>query len=140
MTVWNEHAPGVDVVMDLKKLTFAPGSVDEIYSFHVLDHLFPNEVSEALANWKSVLKKGSNVFIVVDDFEYVARAFIGGDIDIGVFNDIHSHPMNFRRESLIDHLAQAGFLLDNMRIWNTDVPSLFQKKHYELVMAAQKHD
>jgi predicted SAM-dependent methyltransferase len=140
MTVWNEPGPEVDVVMDLKKLTFKEGSLDGIFTFHVLDHLFESEVVEALTNWKKLLKKDCDLFVVVDDLEYIARAFVGGDIDTDVFNQLHAHPMNFRGDNLIKYFTEAGFKEDLARIWYADVPDLFPRKHYELVMAVKKHE
>ena len=85
-TCWNEPGPEVDLVVDLKKLTFKEGSVEELYSFHIVDHLFENEIVPAISNWKSCLKKGANLFIIVDNFEYLARAFVGGDMSIDELN------------------------------------------------------
>lgn len=138
LTIWHQPGPDVDIVMDLRNLTFKENSIDEIYSFHVLDHLFANEVSEAIDSWKKVLKKGAKLFVVVDDFEYIARAYVGGDISMDLFNAKHSHPMNFSRESLVDSLVKAGFPPANMSVWFQDVPNLFAKEHYELVVSAQK--
>ena len=35
LTVWQEAGPEVDIVMDLRKLTFAENSLDEIGRAHV---------------------------------------------------------------------------------------------------------
>ncbi len=136
LTVWSEHTPDVDVVMDLKNLTFKPGSVDEIYSFHVLDHMFLDEAVQAISNWKKCLKVKSKMYIVVDDFEYVARAFVGGDISIELFNDLHCHPSQYTRDNLLDVLKKGGFIENKINIWFADVAGLFAKKHYELVLDA----
>lgn len=137
LVVWNTHGPEVDIVMDLKNLTFKPESVEEMYAFHVLDHLFPEEVPQAVSNWKKCLKKNSSVFLVVDDFEYVARAFVGGDISIELLNDMYNHPTQFNREGLVSFLKNGGFSEDMINIWFVDVPEKFAKKHYELVLEAK---
>lgn len=133
ITVWSEQSPEVDIVMDLKNLTFKPGSVDEIYSFHVLDHLFIDEGVAAVSNWKKCLKPEAKLFIIVDDFEYVARAFVGGDISIELFNDLHSHPSQYTRENLLSLIKKCGYSENKTNIWFQDVTGLFKKKHYELV-------
>lgn len=135
--IWDQHGPEVDIVMDVKKLTFKPGSVTEIFAFHVLDHLFPHEIVEALSNWKQCLVPGGKIYMVVDDFEYIARAFVGGDIPIDLYNRDHAHPTQFTKDSLVQYLKNAGFKDDNCAIWFQDVPGLFPKKVYELVLDAK---
>lgn len=138
MTIWQDAGPGVDMTMDLKNLSFRPGSIDQICAFHVLDYMFPEEAIAALRNWYSCLKDGGMLYIVTDDFEYVTRAFIGGDIDIGVFNRNHSHATQFDRKSLGDLLIASGFPEPDISVWFADVPNLFPKQHYELVISAKK--
>lgn len=133
MTVWYEHGPEVDVVMDLKNLTFAPGSVEAIYSFHVLDHLFASEIAGVLKNWKACLKQNGVLFVVVDDFEFISRAFVGGDISIDQFNESFSHPAYLTRDNLLSYCLQAGFKEDGPKIWFDHVGDLFPKMDYELI-------
>lgn len=139
-TVWSEHGPEVDIVMDLKNLTFAPGSIEEMYTFHVLDHLFLDELVPAIMNWRKCLKIGGKVYNTVDDFEYISRAFVGGDIDIELVNEMHSTPTHFTRDYLAAVLKKAGFSDASTHIWFSDVPNLFPKKHYELIMDSIKND
>ena len=142
LTVWNESGPEVDLTMDLKNLTFKPGSVDEICAFHVLDHLFPNEIIPTLLNWKKLLKVGGKLFVVVDDFEYISRAFVGGDISIEIVNEMHSHPTQFSRSHLVNLLREAGFKEDKINIWLAEqvADNKFPKEHYELVLESIHHE
>lgn len=140
LVVWNEPTPDTDIVMDLKNLTFAPGKIEEIYSFHILDHLFSNEIDVAISNWKKMLQKGGKLYTVTDDFEHLARKFVGGEMDVKEFNENHSHPTYFRKESMIDIFIRAGFLLDNIIIWFADVTGKFAKAEHELVFSITKHD
>lgn len=138
LTVWHEQLPGVDISMDLKNLTFAPGSIDAIYSFHVLDHLFDADIKKALSNWHSLLKVGGEIFIVVDDFEYIARSLVGGDINIDHYNQEFSHPTQFARDNLVKYMNDAGFMGSEIVVWYTDVTNLFPKKPFELVLSCKK--
>ena len=141
LTIWNEPSPEVDLTMDLKKLSFKPGSVDEIFAFHVLDHLFPEEVVEAVKNWRSCLAVGGKLWLVVDDFEYVARAFTGGDISIDLFNSLYTHPTQFSRDNLVARLKDGGFKEDKVTIWFAEpVDDKFIRRHDELVLEATKQD
>lgn len=138
MTVWYEPGPEVDVVMDLKNLTFADNSIDAIYSFHVLGSCFDKEINQALFNWRKLLKLGSELYVVVDDIDFLARSLVGGDINVDMFNANHSRPSYFTRDSIIKSLNSVGFLSDNVRLWYVDVPDLFMKQPFELVISAKK--
>ena len=135
-TVWSE--PGAaDCVMDLKALSFRQNSIKEIYSFHVLDHLYPEDTDVALKNWFHCLGKGGKVFILVDDFEYIARGYVGGDVSIETFNQIHSHPTQFTQDNLTKALLKAGF--KDIVVWYGGIPGIYEnKKHYELILAGVK--
>jgi predicted SAM-dependent methyltransferase len=138
ITVWHQPGPEVDIVMDIKNLTFKENSLDEIFTFHVLDHLFEAEVVAALTNWRRCLKPGARLFTVVDDFEYLSRAFVGGDINVSIFNANFSHPTQFTRESLTDSFIKNGFsdLNEKMQIW-FELP-FYKKPEHELIMSVMK--
>lgn len=133
MTVWYEAGPEVDVVMDLKNLTFRPGSIDVIYSFHILDHFFPAEAQSALNNWKACLSPKGILFIVVDDFELLNRAFVSGDFSVDKFNESYCHPMYFTRDNLLSYCIKAGFKEEAAKIWYADVPNQFLKLPHDLI-------
>lgn len=140
LTVWDQHGPNVDVVMDPKNLSFRPGSVKEIFALHVLDHLFPEEAMQALKNWHQCLEPGGSLYVLVDDFEYLARAFVGGDFTIELFNQMHNHPMQFTKEYLVEVLKRTGIHENNQTIWYESIPDLLPKKHYEILIVAKKHE
>jgi predicted SAM-dependent methyltransferase len=135
LTVWNEHGVA-DLTMNLKALSFRPESLSEIYAFHVLDHLFPEETGAALKSWFGCLKSGGKIFVVVDDFEYIARGFVGGDLSIELVNQVHNHPTQFTQDNLTKILQAAGFR--DVVVWYGGLPDIYNKKHYELVLAAIK--
>lgn len=138
-TIWHEHGPNVDMVMDLKALGFRQESLTEIYSFHVMDHLFPAEVERAAKNWFECLAPGGKLFVVVDDFEYICRGFVGGDLNIDVINELHNHPTQFSRDNIVGILKRAGFGEDKQVIWfDQNVADRFGRTHYELVIEATK--
>jgi predicted SAM-dependent methyltransferase len=138
VTVWNEAGPEVDIVMDLKNLTFKENSLDVIYAFHVVEHFFPSEVPVALKNWTHCLKKGKSIFVVCDDFEILVRMFIGGEINIFDFNNKFSYPTNITADNLTHYLRQAGHNDHDMKFWYVDVPDQFKKLEYEIVIEATK--
>ncbi len=134
VTVWNEPGPEVDVVMDLRNLTFREGSVDMIYVFHVMDQMFKEDAVTSFKNWFKCLASNGLLHVLSDDFEYIARAFVGGDIDIDLFNDVHNHPMQCTQTGLVKLIRQGGFKDDN------GSPEGMPKKHYEFILSANKHE
>lgn len=138
LVIWSKPTPEVDIVMDMKNLTFRPGSVEQIIAHHVIDHFIENDSIEALNNWKECLAPLGKLYVVSDDFEYIARAFTGGDIDISTFNKHHAHPSQWDRKSLGDTLLDLGFHDENMRIWFSDIQGVMRREHYELIIEAIK--
>jgi predicted SAM-dependent methyltransferase len=134
-TVWNQHGEA-DLIMDLKNLSFRPGSLKEIYTFHVLDSLFPEEGEAALKNWFNCLDKGGKIYAVVDDFEYISRGFVGGDLSIELINQVHNHATQFCQDNLTKLLQDSGF--KDIVVWYNGLPGIYTKKHYELVLAGIK--
>lgn len=138
MTVWQEPGEEVDLMMDLRNLTFKENSIDEIYAFHVLDHLFLEEIPRAIESWRKCLKSGGKIYFVVDDFEIIARQFVSGDFAINDFNKNFSHPTQFTKENMVDFLANKGFVETKIVIWYDGVKTLIDKAPHELVMSAEK--
>lgn len=53
------------------------GSVDEIYTRHMLEHLDPNDARRSVARWIEILKPGGRLNVVVPDLEFHARQYLG---------------------------------------------------------------
>lgn len=65
-----------DIVCDVLKLHYSNESIEEIYCGHLLEHMTLDEGIEALAYWKSLLKKGGKITITVPDFDVLARKYL----------------------------------------------------------------
>ena len=139
VTVWNQPGPEVDLVMDLHNLGFREGSIKEMYSFHVLEHLFVNEITPAIKNWFKCLASSAQVWMIVNDFEFIARSYISGDIPIQTINEGFSTPTQITRDLLVSLTEQAGFKSELMRVWHVDINENLKKKDFELIVSAQKH-
>jgi len=144
-TCWNQPEPGVDLVVDLKNLTFKENSIDELYTFHILDHLFENEINIAIKSWKKCLKPGAHLFIIVDNFEYLARSFIGGDMSIDELNADFTHPTDITRENLLRYFREAGFNEDSVIEWSKGIINdknemILKKEDYEIIFSSKKNE
>jgi len=66
----------LDIWLDVRcGLPFADDSVDSIYTTHVLEHLYPDELQRLLADCYRVLKPGSGMRIIVPSLSSAIRAY-----------------------------------------------------------------
>lgn len=139
VVIWNQPGPEVDIVMDLSNITFRPGSINEMYVFHVLEAMFPDEAVKAVKNWKSILAIPGTIHTINDDFEYITRAFVGGDINIEMYNNLHNHANQCTRDSIAKLMKDGGFPDSSTHIWIEGGPEGVPRKHYELIMTSKKN-
>ncbi len=117
----------VDVWLDVRcGLPFLDGSVDSIYSTHMIEHLYPNELDKLLKECTRVLKAGGAMRIVVPSLSNAITAFqqkrhnwfydayprhfdsLGGRFSNFVFCD-GQHRTAFDFSYLDEVLRKAGF-------------------------------
>ena len=69
-----------DLWLDVRTgLPFRTGSVDSIYTTHMIEHFYPDELESFLAESFRVLKPGGGIRIVVPSLGNAIRAFHHGD-------------------------------------------------------------
>ena len=69
-----------DMWLDLRNpLPFPTGSVDFIFSCHVLEHFYSHRVRQILTEWCRVLRKGGGARIVVPSLEKAVAAYQRSD-------------------------------------------------------------
>jgi predicted SAM-dependent methyltransferase len=72
------EAKGADIVTEAWDVRpFRPGSVDEIYSRHMLEHLTLPDAKRTLEAWCSLLKPDGLLRVIVPDLEFHARQLLG---------------------------------------------------------------
>ncbi len=111
--------PGVDVVADLRSLPFDPGTVDEIYAAHVIEHFSDEELHRSvLPHWRSLLAPGGVLRIVVPDAEAMMKRHAEAEMSFDelrlvTFGDqeysLDYHFTMFSPASLVAVLKQHGF-------------------------------
>lgn len=111
--------PGIDVVAVVDDLPFEPGTVDEIFSSHTLEH-FPQETLRRtlLPYWASLLKPGGALVAVAPDVDAMSRDYVSGAMPFADFREVlyggqeyegDSHFTGFTPDSFSDMLREAGF-------------------------------
>ena len=107
------------------------GTVELIYSRHMLEHLDPNDARKTLSHWRNLLSYDGWVNIIVPDIEFHAKQLLGlsisnerkfPDQQQHAFNSIwgwrdesrggsreDAHKWGYTQESLFLELERAGF-------------------------------
>ncbi len=109
-----------DLRMDVFDLPLETGSVDEIVSSHMLEHLGKYEVPKALAEWHRVLKDGGRIQLNLPDLEWMAQHWLdqpeaerwGWTLDALYGLQTHAgehHKTGFTVARVEQLLSEAGF-------------------------------
>lgn len=108
-----------DLVADVRNLPYEPGTVDEIYAGHLLEHLDWDEGMAALRHWHSILKIGGGIMLTVPDFDCLAKAYLDNptadnmrkmnDLYIYSYSQKSHHRYCYGPSLLKAALAEAGF-------------------------------
>jgi predicted SAM-dependent methyltransferase len=61
---------------DARAIPLVPGTVDTIYSSHLLEHLPARTVAPTLAHWRALLKPGGVLHLNVPDLEWACERFL----------------------------------------------------------------
>ena len=115
------------ITMDITKLDFDDGSVEEILASHVFEHLNPYHALDILRDWLRVLKPGGKLIMEMPDIEQLCKRFVTASTGerYGILNAIYGsvnttgeggpdnitspHLFGWWPQSLWDHLTNAGF-------------------------------
>src|SRR5574338_999368 len=69
-----------DMWLDVRHgIPFAEGTVDAIYTRHVFEHFYHDELTAVLAECRRVLRPGGGMRILVPSLEAACRAYLNGD-------------------------------------------------------------
>jgi len=141
MVVWHEKNDDVDLVMDARPpygLKFKPGSVKVIYAFGLLGITRQEKIPELLKNLVEILEVGGELYIIEQDFDYILRAVLGGDLPLREFNKDYSQITHINQEEIVNFLERAGFPVKE-QVWWQDSP-IFHKKNSEIIIMAKKNN
>lgn len=137
MVVWHEKLPEVDLVMDARSgLTFKEGSIKAIYVFDLLGLSEPRQIFPIINNLYSLLEPDGEIYIIEMDFDYLTRAYVGGDLTVAEFNQDFLRRTYFNQGEIVRILDKAGFPEKDQRIWYDNLQ--FNKKHYEMIVSGKK--
>jgi predicted SAM-dependent methyltransferase len=109
-----------DLVADVLALPYQPGTVDEIYAGHLLEHLTYDQGQQALAYWRSLLRPGGVIRVTVPDFDVIAAKHLRAPTadsmrelcDLYLYSYVQEslHRYTYNAALLVEALARAGFV------------------------------
>lgn len=102
-------------------------SCEEVRASHILEHFSHRETVAVLREWIRVLKPGGWLKIAVPDFEYLAREYLQGEIELplqgycmgGQTDENDYHKAIFDADGLTDTFQQLG--LANVQRWESEI-------------------
>jgi hypothetical protein len=118
LNVDRRSLPGVDIVAEAAALPFEPGSLQEIYAAHLLEHFTQAQLPKLLSYWRDLLAPEGMLKVVVPDAEAMIAAYIQGHMP---FHDLREvtfgaqdydddfHQTMFTPGTLSQLLALSGF-------------------------------
>lgn len=147
--------PGVDVVCLSTQLPFENGSIDEVYSRHIVEHFSFREFLNVLVEWNRVLKMGGEIYIICPNLLWHAQQILNGSHEsvydkrrghndrywalgslFGWQQDEYDiHKFGYYFELLKDVLEGAGFGLVENR---TNASDSYEKAQHHLEVRAHK--
>lgn len=106
-----------DYRCDLRRLPFATGEFDVVFSSHTLEHFSRNEVPEVIKEWVRILKPEGELRLVLPNLEWAAKHVLNKEIDTDVYNvlygaqtyDLNFHKTGFTKQIVEQLLAGEGF-------------------------------
>lgn len=136
VVIWPESAPDVDIVQDLRYMKIKPNSVKAIYSFDSLGFSDPKDVLKILKNYFDMLEPNGELYIIENDHDYIARAYLGGDLPLSEMNLDFHRSTYFNSNEISRLLEKVGVPEKDQRVWNEGIK--FRKEHYQLIISGKK--
>ncbi len=111
--------PGIDVVADVRRLPFEPGTVDEIASAHLVEHFRQHQLETViLPYWGSLLAPEGRLRIVCPNWAVMIEQLNRGELSFTDFKTVtfglqdysgDDHFAMYSPETLTAVLERAGF-------------------------------
>lgn len=109
-----------DLVADAINLPFEPGTVDEIYAGHIIEHFVYEDGRRALRYWWTLLKPGGRISVSVPDYDYLVNEYVKNATpeklmefnDTFIYSGIQPSPHQYAYSAALleKTMAEAGFV------------------------------
>jgi predicted SAM-dependent methyltransferase len=113
------YNPLAELKCDAKKLPFDDNSIEEIYSFHLIEHFDFHEAFVVLKEWYRVLQEGGKLYIETPDLLGTCKRFINSEYNdqVNLYGQLFAipwvpgeiHKFLYTETQLIWTLETCGF-------------------------------
>lgn len=104
-----------DLVADVRKLSFAKDTVDEIIGYHIIEHMTLNDGLRAVLHWYNLLKKGGKLILEWPDLQAICKNVGNGNIDdiVHIYGlnryAYDTHQWGYTDKTMKELLEKVGF-------------------------------
>ena len=126
--IFNPNAPAI--------FPFNRDKVKVIYEFGALGSCAPEYIEKTIMQWLKALEPGGKLIICENNFEYISRLFVGGDITSAEFNNKYNQRSHMVRDDLVKTILNIGVSKDNIKVWNGHED--FDTETHEFVLEIKK--
>lgn len=118
LNVDQRELPGVDIVAEAGALPFEQGSLQEIFSAHVLEHFPQQQLQRLLPYWRGLLSPNGSFRAIVPDGEAMLSGIADGSYRFDYFREVLFGAQEYEGDfhfnlltpdSLTELLKEAGF-------------------------------
>ncbi len=141
LVIWHEQTPDVDIVVDARPpygLKMKPGSVKVLYVFGLLGITKADQIVKMLKSFVDLLEKDGELYIIEQDFDYILRSLLGGDLSLQEFNKDYLRTTYLNQDEIVHLLEKVGFPAKD-QVWWQSSPK-FTKKNSEVIIMAKKNN
>lgn len=140
LVIWHAQLEDVDIVIEPRPpfgVKLRPESVKNLYVFNVLGITKIDDHLKMVKGWFDMIEPGGVLYIIENDFEYINRALVAGDLPVPEFNRSFSQQTHVTKDMCIELLIKAGWKEGHQRLWNNESVK-FAVPPYQFILSADK--
>jgi len=109
--------PATDIIADCFELPFQPETVDEISSYHLIEHFDKEEALNLLRYWHSLLKVGGKIIIECPNIVGMVKRFLNAYEETNEPNPgyLFGHCSNINREHILNDYHKWGYTQETIK-------------------------
>src|SRR5215471_3096158 len=105
---------GADYRADFRRLPFATGEFDIVYSSHALEHIPRADTQAALTEWARILKADGEMRLVLPNLEWAAKRILAGEYGMANGTNVTAFDVFYGAQSYAEDFHKNGFTPKNL--------------------------
>jgi len=119
--------PNLDFRLGLiEELEFQPGTLDKIYCFELIEHIYEHQVRSLLRTFSSLARPGGKLILTTPNYRglWPVMEWMLDRLKLAAPLAEHQHVTRFSRGSLTTLLEETGWLVERVTTFSTFAPFL----------------